>query len=66
MFRALTSSRIYTAASSSVHRMDKKSFHRSTALLGFEEFFDEKKNQNDTVFVGRGWRVPELRRKVRR
>jgi len=38
--------------------------HRSSPVLGFEEFFDDKKNPNDVILAGRSWTVSDLRRKV--
>jgi hypothetical protein len=40
-----------------------KFFHKSIYLQGFEEFFDPKTG-NEFVNAGRGWTVPDLRRKV--
>jgi hypothetical protein len=40
-----------------------RTFVQSTPLLGLEEFFDQKK-VGELVVTGRGWTVPDLRRKV--
>lgn len=39
-------------------------YHMTRPVLGFEEFYDDKKNPNDVILVGRSWTVPDLRRKV--
>jgi hypothetical protein len=42
-----------------------RNFHRSAPTFGLEEFFDPKVEPGQVLPTGRGWNVPELRRKVR-
>ena len=37
--------------------------HYSRPMMGFEEFYDQKK-PNETIIAGRSWTVTDLRRKV--
>ena len=40
-----------------------KSIHHSRPMMGFEEFYDQKK-PNEAIIAGRSWTVTDLRRKV--
>lgn len=40
------------------------SFHTSTSVGGFEEFYDQSE-KNEMLVTGRGWTAADLRRKVR-
>ena len=42
---------------------EKKLFHKSCIVQGFEEFSDVKK-VNETFVTGRAWTAADLRRKV--
>lgn len=51
------------ASSPSSWAVPVRTFVQSAPVLGLEEFFDQKK-VGELVITGRGWTVPELRRKV--
>ena len=40
-------------------------FHTTVRSLGIEDFYDNKNNSSISVFAGRSWEVPDLRRKVK-
>jgi hypothetical protein len=41
-----------------------RQYHGSATAFGLEEFFDPKVEPGQVLPTGRGWNVPELRRKV--
>ena len=41
-----------------------KQFRTSAICHGIEEFFEKKTKPGDVIITGRGWTVPDLRRKV--
>jgi len=40
-----------------------RSYRTSGVIRGFEEFYETPKKVNEVVHIGRGWTVPDLRRK---
>ena len=51
----------YSSSSSSMARSKKK--HSPIGAEGFEQFFEKKEKIDEIVQIGRGWTVPDLRRK---